>query len=210
MENTRISRFLPLSWGAIFASLAVGIGINTLLMMVGVAAGLTATQATGAVEGISIVTGIWTALSMLISAFIGGYVAAKLSGLKRRTDGILHGLVAWGATLLTFAFLATTATGNILGSAFTVLGQNTEISRDLTTAGENIINKAANAIDPGSAASPRTRADADEAMETAAVATWWLFFGSLLAMLLSIWGGSLGVKPRIRLTERSGTRVPIA
>lgn len=210
MENVRVSRFLPLSWGAIFASLAVGIGINTLLMMVGVAAGLTATQATDAVEGISIASGIWTALSMLISAFIGGYVAAKLSGLKRRTDGILHGLVAWGATLLTFAFLATTAAGNILGSAFTVLGQNTEISRDLTQAGENIIDKTAGVIEQRSAASPRARANAEEAIETAAAATWWLFFGSLLAMLLSIWGGSLGVKPRIRLTERGGSRVPVA
>lgn len=212
MENPRIARFTPLSWGAIIASLAVGLGVNTLLMMIGVAAGLTATQATEAREGVSIATGIWTGLSMLISAFIGGYVAAKLSGLKRRTDGMLHGLVAWGATLLTFAFLATTATGNMLGSAFSVFGQNPNIAAQVSETGVNIINK--QGADAGNAnvspsASSETRITTEEAVETAAAATWWLFLGSLLAMLLSIWGGSMGVHPRTRLSDRHGSRIPV-
>lgn len=212
MENTRIARFSPLSWGAIFASLAVGLGVNTLLMMVGVAAGLTATQATNAMEGVSMATGIWTGLSMLISAFIGGYVAAKLSGLKRRSDGILHGLVAWGATLLTFAFLATTATGNMLGSAFSVLGQNPNIAAQVGEAGVNLINKQSNEVEnanvnPGNPT--QAQITTDEAVETAAAATWWLFLGSLLAMLLSIWGGSIGVHPRTRISDRHGSRIPV-
>lgn len=208
MEN--IARFSPLSWGAIFASLAVGLGVNTLLMMVGVAAGLTATQAKDATEGVSIATGIWTGLSMLISAFIGGYVAAKLSGLKRRTDGILHGLVAWGATLLTFAFLATTATGNMLGSAFSVFGQNPNIAAQVSETGVNIIKQGDD--DNASSAARGTstpRISAEDAVETAAAATWWLFLGSLLAMLLSIWGGSMGVRPRTRISDRHGSRVPV-
>ncbi len=213
MEHTRITRFSPLSWGAILASLAVGLGVNTLLMMVGVAAGLTATQATDATEGVSIATGIWTGLSMLVSAFIGGYVAAKLSGLKRRSDGILHGLVAWGATLLTFAFLATTATGNILGSAFSVFGQNPNIAAQVGETGVNIMNKrggSAGNADISPNAAPETQITTDEAVETAAAATWWLFLGSLLAMLLSIWGGSIGVHPRTRLSDRHGSRIPVA
>lgn len=212
MENTRNARFSPLSWGAIFASLAVGLGVNTLLMMIGVAAGLTATQATDATEGVSIATGIWTGLSMLISAFIGGYVAARLSGLKRRSDGILHGLVAWGATLLTFAFLATTATGNMLGSAFSVFGQNPNIAAQVSETGVNIINKQGGDANPNVSpnASSEARITTEEAVETAAAATWWLFLGSLLAMLLSIWGGSIGVHPRTRLSDRHGNRIPVA
>ena len=31
---------------------------------------------------------------MLIAAFVGGYVAARSAGLRRRMDGILHGAVS--------------------------------------------------------------------------------------------------------------------
>jgi hypothetical protein len=57
-------------------------------------------------------------VSMLIAAFVGGYVAARMTGLKRKADGVLHGIVSWAVTTLLFATLATSAGGSMLSGVF--------------------------------------------------------------------------------------------
>lgn len=123
--TTRRPYFSAIRWTAIFGGLAAGIASYLLLALLGLAAGLTAVdpQAAEPVGAVPIATGIWTAVSMLIAAFIGGYVAARGSGLSRRTDGMLHGFVSWGATVVLFAWLTTTAVGSLLGGTFGILGQ---------------------------------------------------------------------------------------
>jgi hypothetical protein len=112
-------------WGAVLAGTVAGIASYMLLGLFGIAVGLTAVGPGGAGSSgaIPVATGIWTGVSMLISAFIGGYVASRMSGLARRSDGMLHGFIAWGATMVIFAWLATTAIGNLLGGAFSLVGQ---------------------------------------------------------------------------------------
>lgn len=121
----RRAYFSALRWTAIFGGLAAGAASYVLLALLGVAIGLTAVdpQAAEPVGAVPLTTGIWTAVSMLIAAFIGGYVAARGSGLTRRTDGMLHGFVTWGATVLLFAWMATTAVGALLGGTAGILGQ---------------------------------------------------------------------------------------
>jgi hypothetical protein len=116
--------FPNISWGAIFSGVTVGVATHLLLTLIGVAAGLSAVepQSSEPVGHVPMMVGIWNGISMLISAFIGGYVAARSSGLTRRVDGVLHGFVAWGATLLLFTYLATTALGSVVGGAFSALG----------------------------------------------------------------------------------------
>jgi hypothetical protein len=116
--------FPNISWGAIFSGLTVGVATQVLLTLFGVAAGLSAVDPRSAepVGQVPMMVGIWNGISMLISAFVGGYVAARASGLTRRVDGLLHGFVAWGATTLLFTYLATTAVGSVVGGAFSALG----------------------------------------------------------------------------------------
>lgn len=123
--TTRRPYFSALRWTAIFGGLAAGAASYVLLALLGVAAGLTAVdpQAAEPVGSVPMMTGIWTAISMLIAAFIGGYVAARGSGLTRRSDGMLHGFVTWGATVLLFAWLATSTLGTLLGGTAGILGQ---------------------------------------------------------------------------------------
>ena len=69
-------------WAAVFAGLVVGIAVQMMLTLLGFAIGawsidLREAQPAG---GIPLSTGIWTGISMLISAFVGGYVTARLSG----------------------------------------------------------------------------------------------------------------------------------
>ncbi len=114
-----------ISWGAIFGGLASGLGIYLLLALLGLAAGITAVdpQSSEPVGNAPLITGIWTSISLVLSAFVGGYVAARMSGLTRLADGMMHGLVAWSISTLVFAFIITTTVGSIVGGAFSLLGQ---------------------------------------------------------------------------------------
>jgi hypothetical protein len=107
-------------WSAIFAGLAVGLGIHLLLMLIGMAAGLAVFGTGGRPDGssLSVAAAVWNTISMVIAALIGGYVAARASGLRRSLDGMLHGVVSWGATMIFFVALTGSLTGNALSGLF--------------------------------------------------------------------------------------------
>lgn len=107
-------------WPAVFAGLAVGLGIHLLLMLVGMATGLAVFGTGERPDGgsISMAAAVWNTISMIIAALIGGYVAARASGLRRSVDGMLHGVVSWGATMLFFVVLTGSLTGNALSGLF--------------------------------------------------------------------------------------------
>jgi hypothetical protein len=111
-------------WSAISAGWAVGLATQMMLTLLGLAIGawsvdLREAQST---EGIPLGTGVWTGISMLISAFVGGFVTARLSGSYLRADGLYHGIVVWGVNWLIFAWLTTTAMAYLVGGLFTALG----------------------------------------------------------------------------------------
>lgn len=117
-DNTvRRSLFPAIRWGAVLAGVAVGISVQLALTLLGIASGLSLSSVS-AVEGPATGALIWAGLSMLIAALIGSYVAGRMSGLKRKTDGVLHGFVSWAVTTLLFVFLATSAGGSLLSGLF--------------------------------------------------------------------------------------------
>lgn len=240
-----------ISWGAIFGGLASGMATFILLALLGVAAGITAIDPAAAepVGNVPILAGIWTGVSMLLAAFIGGYVAARISGLSRRTDGILHGFVVWGVNTLFFVYLVTTSVGSLMGGVFNVLGQGIQATTGAVAgaAGEgqslqalitgsaggggNIsqesMNQLQQRLDAGDREGAinvmvnqmgftRDRASTvvDQAMKVQGAigqlpsgqemaqtavsgltrASWWLFAGVLLSMVLGILGGFVGAK----------------
>lgn len=147
-------RYFPaINWGGIIAGIVVGLAIQLVLALLGMAAGLTAANAgaTAQPEQASMWAGAWQSVSMLIAAFVGGYVAARMSGLQRKGDGMLHGLVAWGATTLLFAILTTSAVGAIFGRVM----PSTDIASMASSAVET----------PG--ANPGLRARLDELVQNA-------------------------------------------
>lgn len=115
--TARRSYFPAVSWGGIIAGIIVGLAIQLVLALLGIAAGLTAfgLGATPPAGEVPAWVGAWQSVSVLIAAFVGGYVAARMSGLQRKGDGMLHGLVAWGATTLIVALLTTSAIGALFG-----------------------------------------------------------------------------------------------
>lgn len=114
--------FPAIRWGAVLAGVAVGISVQLVLTLLGIASGLSMTSVQ---QGEAPGTGalIWAGISMLVSALVGAYVAGRMSGLKRKTDGILHGVVSWAVTTLLFVVLATSAGGSLLSGLFSSVGQ---------------------------------------------------------------------------------------
>ncbi|MER3421857.1 MAG: hypothetical protein C4293_00135, partial [Nitrospiraceae bacterium] len=111
-------------WGAILAGLFTGITTQMILTLLGLAVGAWSInlQESQPMQGVPIGTGIWTGISMLISAFVGGYVAARMGGVYLRLDGIYHGIVVWAVNWLVFAWLATTAMSILIGGVFNTFG----------------------------------------------------------------------------------------
>lgn len=118
--------FPAIRWGAVLAGVAVGISVQLVLTLLGIASGLSMTSVQ---EGEAPGTGalIWAGISMLVSALVGAYVAGRMSGLKRKTDGILHGVVSWAVTTLLFVVLATSAGGSLLSGLFSSVGQGANV-----------------------------------------------------------------------------------
>ena len=113
-ENiVRRSLLTAIRWGAVLAGVAVGISMQLGLSLTKLSTG--EAPGTGAL--------IWAGLSMLISALVGAYVAGRMSGLKRKTDGMLHGVVSWAVTTLLFVILATSAGGSLLSGLFSSVSQ---------------------------------------------------------------------------------------
>jgi hypothetical protein len=129
METTRT---LPLEtvgdsqirWTAVIAGFVVGLASQMVLTLLGLAIGAWTVdlQEAEPAKGIPMGAGIWTGLSMLLSAFIGGYVTARLSGASLASDGLYHGSVVWGVTWLVFAWLTTTAMVTMIGGIFSAFG----------------------------------------------------------------------------------------
>jgi hypothetical protein len=140
--------FSALRWGAILAGVVVGIALQLVLTLLGIATGLSTVDVTAADTGSTTGPLLWAGVSMLIAAFVGGYVAARSSGLKRKSDGILHGATAWGVTTLLFVILAASAGGSMLGGIFGTMGDAMSQTGSSAVAG-GFLNRQFGNVDPG-------------------------------------------------------------
>lgn len=116
------SAFHKVSWGAIFAGVALALAIQFLLNLLGVGIGAAvldpATSDNPATGTFSIAGGVWFIVSGIIASFIGGYIASRLSGRPSRSTGGYHGVTAWAVTTLVVLYLLTTSIGTLVGGAF--------------------------------------------------------------------------------------------
>lgn len=227
------SAFLNVRWSAIFAGLAVGIASNMLLMLLGTAAGLSFFDfgETGTGQSFPVVASLWNSLTMIISAFIGGYIAARGSGLRRGFDGILHGAAAWGMTLLLGVFLASSVTGATFEAIFPSLQGRTvqdsaqvignldrgnrqeavdALQRSLGLSNEQaqqLIDQGLALSGRGNEADERGRAAAQETLHTATMVSIWLTLSIALSLVAALAGGAAGIHGSRRVLHRRVTHI---
>lgn len=124
-----------LSWGAIFAGLITAIVLQIVLTVLGLAIGFSAWDPGEGLGDIGTGAWIWAILSALASLFVGGIVTGRLAGILTRGDGVLHGLLMWGLSLLVGLWLVGSGAGMVLGTAFDVIGSTLASAADATASG---------------------------------------------------------------------------
>ncbi|MEJ8308758.1 PhnA-like protein [Agrobacterium larrymoorei] len=138
-----------ISWGGVFAGVAVALTLHLLLNLLGVAIGAgvidPAHNDTPSATSLSTGSVIWIIASGIISSFVGGYVASRLSGRSIRSTGALHGLTTWAVTTLIVFYMLTTSVGALIGGAFTGVtsvfsGAGSTIATAATTAAPALAN----------------------------------------------------------------------
>ena len=115
-----------ISWGAIFAGVVLAVAIQLVLGILGTGIGLSLVDpvegTTPGATGFGIGAGIYWIITTVIALGAGGYAAARVAGVQDRFDGLVHGLVVWGVTLILTLYLLTSAVGGIIGGAFRTVG----------------------------------------------------------------------------------------
>ena len=114
------------SWSAIFSGVVLVVAVQVLLSVLGAGVGLGMVSpghadSVGA-SSLGMGAGIWWVVSTVLSLVAGSFVAARLAGVGTRFDGVLHGLVVWGLTLLLTVYLISSAVGGLIGGAFSAIG----------------------------------------------------------------------------------------
>lgn len=180
-----------LRWGAVLAGVAVGVAIHMLLTLAGTAV-LGTFAASGAVapDDVAVAAAGWNTAGMLLAAFIGGYIAARSSGLRRTADGVLHGVVSWGATTLLFALLSNT--GINVSGMFSGAGAGGAGVRLLLDSAEFAWSVPVHAVTLLYSAADSSSVQQVEAIRNAAAASAWSGLGILLSLLSAIGGGAAG------------------
>ncbi len=152
-EDIRTIMINTVSWGAVFAGAVVALFVLVMLNLLAAGIGLASVSATEgenpSPESFSIAAGLWYVASTLLSAYIGGFIAGRLSGKPVDNTAGYHGLTAWAVSTLLFVYLLTTAVGGVLGGAASSLsGVAGGIGTAATTAAQTAAPVLANAPDP--------------------------------------------------------------
>lgn len=135
---TRPANIRRLSWQAIFGGLIIALAVQLLLTVLAISIGATIInpliqQKPGEEAGLT--TAITWIVISIISLFAGGWVAGRMSGLGRTSEGAVHGLVTWGAATLISAYLLSTAVGAALGGVGKLISQALPTAGQMTVAG---------------------------------------------------------------------------
>mgnify|MGYP000988866780 CR=1 FL=1 len=124
-NNTGMLSLKRVSWSSVFAGVLIALVMMIGLNLLGLGIGLSTIDPTTEEKpaaGLGIGSGIWYFISTLASLFTGGWIAGRLSPVRRSFNGIIHGLLTWSViTMITF-YLLTSTIGNILGGAGRLVG----------------------------------------------------------------------------------------
>ncbi len=152
-DDARTILINNVSWGGVLAGVVAGLVTQLILNLIGIGIGAsTLNPTTGdnpSASGFSIGAGLWWALSGIIAAFVGGYIASRLSGRPKASTGGWHGLTSWALTTLVIFYLLSTAVGSLVGGAFnTVSGALGGLSHTVASAAQTAAPALTQGTDP--------------------------------------------------------------
>jgi len=177
-------------WGPIISGLVVALATQLILSALGAAIGSTLLSGSGAprsnAPGVGSAVGIWSVISLLISLFIGSWVAARACGPMNRNTALLNGAILWATTLALSSWLLANGVSSAFGIAASNAGE--VLNQVQQQGGVNVPNNA-----------PQVTADqARDIAGNTAQGLWYFVIGSLLGLAASLAGASTGArKPHV-------------
>jgi hypothetical protein len=186
-------------WGPILAGLVVAISTQLVLSGIGAAIGLTGVAASNTpgldAGNVGAAVGIWSIISLLIALFLGGWITARSCGPMNRSTALLNGAILWATTLAISAWLVSSG----VAGAFGVVASN---------AGD-IIGQVQQGTDIPADAPDVTAQQAQNAAANAAKVGWGFAFGSLLGLIATLVGTSVGARhPHTTVVRTDRTYAP--
>lgn len=113
-----------ISWGAIFAGVAVALALQAMLDILGIGLGANALHPSHAAsaQGVGAGSAIWLFVTTMLALLAAGFVSGRLANVPRRLDSALHGVIAWALMMILTLYLVTTAIGGLFSGAGALLG----------------------------------------------------------------------------------------
>jgi hypothetical protein len=193
--NTRVS------WSAILAGAVVALATFFVLTFFFSALGLTLTDAGVRGRGADIAATVAAIATVIVSLFLGGWVAAQMTVGENRQEAVIYGILTWAA--VSFAMLWMVAAGVKAGFLAAAAGsefvRNNERVPTLEQWAQQSgyttdqVNRMKAAVDPSNVqAAAADPANQDRAREAAMYAAWLTLVGLLLSMAASIGGALVG------------------
>jgi hypothetical protein len=174
------------SWSSVFAGAAVALAVYVLLAMFGTALGFSIADRGASARTMSIYAAIWALISVLVSLYLGGFIAAQCSVGQTRPEAAIHGVILWGVVFTALLWLL--ASGLSLGFA-SLLGAAVTNDRGLPAAAERTETGAA-APTPAEQLNQRVQ---EEWSAHRTAAAWWSLVGIILSMIAAVAGTLSGV-----------------
>jgi hypothetical protein len=190
------------SWQAIFAGAMVAVTFYVILMLLGVA--LLGEAIARNAEGTSIGIGgaIYTAITLLVSFFFGGWATSRLAVGESKLEAVLYGLILWGLLFIgLFGLLASGVragfSGMIAGStgAYSepaVAGSGPNVERmtsmmEQAGLGQEQVTKFRTFVEE-----PANQVSRERVVEVSREAAWWSLLGVVVSLTSVILGSLIG------------------
>ncbi|RUL87674.1 hypothetical protein [Tautonia sociabilis] len=191
------------SWQAIFAGAMVAVTFYAVLMLLGVAllGEAVARNAEGA--SIGVVGALYTAITLLISFFFGGWATSRLAVGESKLEAVLYGLILWG--LLFIGLFGLLASGVRAGFSGMVGGATVAYAEPAAVEGggmnvDRITSMMERAQVPADqiarfrdfAEDPGNAVTREQVVRVSREAAWWSLLGVIVSLASVIFGSLVG------------------
>jgi hypothetical protein len=191
------------SWSSVLAGVVAALVVHVLLVMLGLGIGLlsvdTSTVASSPV-GISWGAFLYWAISGIIAAFVGGWIAGTVSPIG---TGGAHGLAAWAVATLIVVGAATLGVGSTASIANNLVGpiasvaRLTDLTRDEARRGTGTVGQS----------QTTNQGEVEAARRAVAGGMLGSFIALLIGAAAAYFGGMVGIQTATEDISESDTRV---
>jgi hypothetical protein len=188
-EAGRIDRPMRMSWSGIVSGTALGWGLFSLLSLIGAAIGFAKFDpwSSQPSDGLGAGSAIFGIIALLVSSFVGAFLAVRVAGDRRRDEALLHGATCWAFSMILGAALALGAAHTAAQSAATVASGPQAQAR---------AQRESNVRDRTGGPTAQDRQRAEDASEAAAKTTGAAAGGALIALVASLLGALFAASRR--------------